>query len=533
MMAFLERDGMDFEVSSVSNKLKKPGRVEALVAALLFSVFAYALYAFEAHSSGKSVLLCVIAGLTLVLSWLLYRYFGPKIKEAVPRIVFPAVLVVSGLLSVFFFPAGSVPDEPYHFYHAYEYSSALVGEDSGIIRAEDIPLFTNGEFLSPSINNSGWEYTKSHVFDSKKNGSVSLSELGNIDPKALSDVSLLSELPQVRVPAAFGISVAKLLGLNHVCLFYAGRLFSFLFSALLIAIAVAIAPVGKNITMVVSLFPMTLQLLGSYSYDSATIGFTFLTIALALRLIKEGGSVKPAELVGFVVLAALMAPCKAVYFGAALIALLIPAKRFASNRECWLFRAFVFIVPILSVLIVRASSLAGAVDSDGSDEISFYSLTMILSDPLGSYVMLCRTIESLGTFWLINIPGDSLGWFQQDTSFPDYIPMLLLLLLALSSVRSKDDEQCFSIPARLFFVVLFLVCSSGVVLSLWLTWTESTELLIQGVQGRYFIPLLPMFVLALRTRGVRASYRMGFPLVACTSTMSICGYAYIAAACAI
>lgn len=524
---------MDSKISPLSKKLKKMGKVEALVVTLLLFVFAYASYAFAAHFSGKSVLFCVMAGLTIALSWVLYRYFGSRVKEPVSRIVFPAVLIISGLLSVFFFPAGSIPDEPYHFYHAYEYSSALAGEDPGVIRVEDVPSFTNGEFLSSSISNRGWEYAKGHAFDSGKDGNVSLSELRDVDPKALSDISLLSELPQVRMPAAFGILVAKSLGLNHVCLFYAGRLFSFLFSALLVAIAVAIAPLGKNILMVVSLFPMTLQLLGSYSYDSATIGFTFLTIAFALRLIKSEGLVKLTELIGFVVLASLMAPCKAVYFGAALIALLVPAKRFKSNRQCWLFRAFVFFVPILSVLIVRASSLAGAVGSDSTDGVSYYSLATILGDPLGSYVMLCRTVESLGAFWLVNVPGDSLGWFQQDTSFPDYVPMLFLLLLTLSSIRSKDDECTLSVSSRLLFVVLFLICSAGVVLSLWLTWTESNELLIQGVQGRYFIPLLPMLVIALRTEGIRASYKMGFPLVVCTSTLSMCGYAYIAAACAI
>lgn len=524
---------MDFKISSVSKKLKRLGKTEALVAALLFSVFAYASYTFAAHSSGKSIFLCAVAGFILILSSALYRFFGSKVKETVSRIIFPVVFVVSGLLSVFFFPAGSVPDELYHFYHAYEYSSALAGKDPTVVRVEDVPSFTYGEFLSSSIDNRGWEYAKNHAFDFSKDGNISLSELGDIDPKALSDVSLLSELPQVRIPASFGILTAKLLGLNHVWLFYAGRVFSFLFSALLIAIAVVITPVGKNIMMVVSLFPMTLQLLGSYSYDSATIGLTFLTIAFALRLIKGRGLAKPMELAGFVVLASLMAPCKAVYFGAALIALLIPAKRFESNRKCWLFRAFVFFAPIFSVLIVRASALSGAVSSDSSDGVSYYSLATILGDPLGSYVMLCRTVELLGTFWLVNIPGDSLGWFQQNTSFPDYVPMLFLLLLVLSSIRSKDDGQCLPISNRLFFAVLFLVCSVGVVLSLWLTWTESTDFFIQGVQGRYFIPLLPMLVLALRMEGISALYRMGFPLVACTSTLSMCGYAYIAATCAI
>ena len=141
---------MDFKASSVSKKLKRIGKTEALVAALLFFIFAYASYTFAAHSSGKSIFLCAVAGFILILSSALYRFFGSKVKETASRIIFPVVFVVSGLLSVFFFPAGSVPDEPYHFYHAYEYSSALTGKDPTVVRVEDVPSFTYGEFLSSS-----------------------------------------------------------------------------------------------------------------------------------------------------------------------------------------------------------------------------------------------------------------------------------------------------------------------------------------------------------------------------------------------
>ena len=153
---------------------------------------------------------------------------------------------------------------------------------------------------------------------------------------------------------------------------------------------------------------------------------------------------------------------------------------------------------------------------------------LILSNPIDSAIFFARSIETLGSFWLFNMVGDSLGWFQGSTSFPDYVPVIFLALLALSMLKSKDDSDATSLATRLSFLAICSVGAFGAILSMWTGWTFASDTIIQGVQGRYFIPLLPMALIALRPNSIQVNVNTGFALVSLTSILTISGFAYIA-----
>lgn len=94
-------------------------------------------------------------------------------------------------------------------------------------------------------------------------------------------------------------------------MFFLGRLFNMLYAAILIILAVRLTPIGKNMFMAASLMPMTLHILGSYSYDGPIIGMAFLLTALLLRAMRGGEEkVSKGLCIGTVAVASILAPAR-------------------------------------------------------------------------------------------------------------------------------------------------------------------------------------------------------------------------------
>lgn len=508
------------------------GKTEALACILVLFVLFQAAYFLNKSESTKIPILLIMAVVLICGSLFLYRRMWHSDSVYVHKVLFPAVLAIMGLTSVFFFPAGTVPDEPYHFYRSYAYLETLVGADLETVRSEDAPLFSNG-MLSADINESDWGYVKDHIFDSTDKGETAVEDLDGFNAYYLRPADLISDLPQQKLPSALGIGVGWILGLNHVATFYLGRIFNMFFGVVLIACAVRIAPVGKSLMMVAALFPMTLHLLGSYSYDTPIIGLSFLMTALVLKAFCEEKKLSLPFQVTTVALLACLAPCKVVYSLIGFTLLALPSKKFESKRKSWVFKAFLFFAPIAVILLIKLSSLVGlasisdGVDARGEETGVFWSLSDIIANPLYSASFFWGTIESLGTFWLLNIPGDSLGWFQANTSFPDYVGITYLFIMASAMIKSRDDGLTVPSVLRVCGIGAVAIGSIGVILSMWLGWTFISDAMIQGVQGRYFIPFLPLLFTCLRPNGIVLKYNSGFTAMMTICVLDLTCYMYI------
>ena len=89
-----------------------------------------------------------------------------------------------------------------------------------------------------------------------------------------------------------------------------------------------------------------------------------------------------------------------------------------------------------------------------------------------------------------------MGWVEIEIS--EVIPMLFLLLLVLSCMRTKDEPQYVKTGQKWWIVCVCAVCAGLILAGMLLTWTPRDHISIEGVQGRYFIPFMPAFLLVLR-----------------------------------
>lgn len=527
----------------ITNNQRMPAisKTFCITAFALVMLACQVLYYYSVTRMTKIVAIFFVGVLFICAAYAALKFFikREEYEDVITKRVFPCALVIFASLSVFFFPAGSIPDEPYHFYNSYAYCKSVISPGYDSIRAEDAPLFESGGMLSCEIKQSDWAYVQEHIFDCAESGEIPIDSLKGFDASKLPSFDLIADintvLPQQKIPSALGIGVGLILGLNHVWIFYLGRIFNMLFAALLIIAAVRIVPICRNAMMVAALFPMTLHLLGSYSYDAPIIGFGFLLTALVAKMFYGDGKITVNLIIAVLVTTFLIAPCKVVYTLIGFSALFGPSRRFGSKRQCATFKAILVIVSIIAILIPKLTFLVAlgvstpGQNARGSEVGTFWSLSDILSDPFGSWLLVWRTLECNGAFWLMNIPGDSLGWFQQNTSLPDFVSIFLLLIFGVACIQSTDDSCIAPVQLRVVMFVAVFIAAAGVILSMWLGWTFLEDIAIQGVQGRYFLPLIPMLAISFRSSLLTCRANLGYAVVISSTTMVAMSMMYIMA----
>lgn len=133
---------------------------------------------------------------------------------------------------------------------------------------------------------------------------------------------------------------------------------------------------------------------------------------------------------------------------------------------------------------------------------------------------LTNTGDALGIFknsfnvyfstWLTQSIGSSLSTCNLD--IPTWIAPAFLAILALSA---QNVEGCEVDLPRGFRTALIAICAAVVLtfmMTMFLTWISTNDKIIIGVQGRYFTPVIPLFLVALNNRTMVLKKDIGKPL---------------------
>jgi uncharacterized membrane protein len=125
-----------------------------------------------------------------------------------------------------------------------------------------------------------------------------------------------------------------------------------------------------------------------------------------------------------------------------------------------------------------------------------YSISWILDNPLKTVDIFAKSLLENGEFYLTTIVGSSLAWFQVDIPLPVYGGFLILLFV--SALKQDKEAPSFKFSRKMITSVILLTSAALVMLSMFVasTWVGCET--IVGVQGRYFLPLLPFVFWLIR-----------------------------------
>ena len=520
------------EASPTTSEGKRFGpfkRADLVLFVTLLLLMGYGVYAFVSCHDSRVLAPVLLGGLCLVGIWAVVRFVRVGDFDFVAHVVFPVVLCALCVTNAILFTPGSVPDEDFHYKKAYVVANLIMKDmDPLEMRTEDVVFNHDAKLFNGDVESAYWdELSHVELHAAQDSHQKAISETRSYEPSV--------DLPQLRLPAALGIVIGKSLGLSGLVTFLLGRLLNALYAVILIALAVRLAPAGKNALMAVALLPMCLHLAGSYSYDAGILGLALLTVALALRLFYGKGQISVGLMVGFVASTTLLAPCKLIYSLIGLLGVLVPTHRFKSRREALLFKAAVLLVPVVCTAFLwsaRSGVLPmggeeGALASRGDAKGTYYTLGGIVTHPIDSALFLLKTLALRGPFYVVTMLGGYLGWFQKNIMAPVWLDALLLVALLMGVVRATDDEQAMARSLRIGMTAISVLGILAAMMSMWLGWTFTSDEFINGVQGRYFLPYLPCMMLALRPRRLSIPRPLGYVVVMAFVSLDYLYLAYI------
>ncbi|ETP72741.1 putative membrane protein (DUF2142) [Lachnospiraceae bacterium JC7] len=459
--------------------------------------------------------LLLIMALTVVFLAVTFLLLKSKLK--LHQIYFAAVLWM-GIIFMAVLPPLSAPDEVLHFAGAYELSSKMMlktprDEDGNIIIRKEDEFIVNwpgdndlnkatviGQILSRPV------YEEIH-----RSGLFATSEEGE---------SITLQQPVATTPLAYfmpalGISLARLFNLSAFGLLYLGRFMNLLMFSVLGAAAVRRTPVGKKVFFAVSLFPMTLELMGSYSYDSFIISLSFYLTAVILSHAVKGTEEKIGwkDVLEMGILAVLLSPCKMIYSTLFALCLMIPIGRWRRPSTIrWGVSVFIIGALIVGSIVfvnlrevlryVNASGVTQAPELTSSGEVNtvkLHDMQELLQDKTLIFRIIRNTFQILGTEYLGTTVGMWLGAF--DRGLATGTPLLIGFwgTAFFTALFGHEGESMLKLWKRWFMILIAAFLTFILLVSMLLSYTPSDTFYILGVQGRYFLPYLPLLFIGVRS----------------------------------
>jgi len=398
-----------------------------------------------------------------------------------PRLFVSAALLV-GLAYVVISPPFAVPDESNHFWRALAVGRGHLFATHGL---DSMPM-------PKSMEDFVWviERTSPEESLAGKLKTVVAIRYDGRTGHPIRFASWYSPLPYV----ATGLVAA--LPLRPAFVFYGGRIVNLLLAVMLIALAIRVAPQYGSIFTAAALLPMSMYEMASLSADASTIALAWLFTALLLAPPRR---IWVIAIVGFA-----LALCKPAYFLLSLLALVMPLR--------WRQKLAILAATAVGTLLSFAAASRGAYNARFGEPVDAGAqLRCIASDPIHFAHVMLHDIAANGRFYIEEMIG-RLGANQLKLS-PIVITIEILLLLGVAMTCGAALRARVRITA----LAIVVMTIAGILLSQYLIWSVVCGDALEGVQGRYFLEILPLFLAAIALPRVRL--RMNPTIVIAVATL--------------
>jgi uncharacterized membrane protein len=413
-----------------------------------------------------------------------------------PESVFLALACSFGLAVLFANAPFQAPDENDHYFRVFQLSEGtLIGEKKGHDAGGELPQAVIDVTDTGGI-----------MFHSEKKMNralfARLLRPAFLDWKGAPRVfhgfpHTVVYAPAGYLPQTLAVLFGRFIRIGPLGLMYLARLGGFAASVALGYAAMRILPIFRWTILVILMCPMSLYLLGSIAPVGILIASALLLMALLVRIAMRPVD-RPTgcrDVAVPLLLAAVLAAAKPVYLPLAGVSLFFVLPKLGSLRAKLLIVGATVAFCVLPTLYWARVAIALFVAAKGGTPIDPSAQAhYILGAPLEFLELVGHTIhvQYLYNFrWMVG----TLGW--GDTPMPGWFyPTFGLGLLGCLILESGGSA---GFGWRLRFVMIVAAASSILLIyaAQYASWNPpGSQLPIEGVEGRYFLPLAPLVILS-------------------------------------
>lgn len=427
--------------------------------------------------------------------------------------------------TIFIFSAHNIPSIAYdgaHHFRIYNYftgnlSLADYYNENNII---------NFRLLDTKIEKE--EYNKMMNQESK-----------NIIQTRSSQLRLLDFGNILKWPEAMVLKLTRTLNINYTTCIIIARIVSLLIYSVVVMFAVKIMPNHKLLAMLICIVPTNLFLATNFTRDVTVTAFLFLSFALfANEYYNKKQKLKKKNILLCILSGILASSTKCIYAPILLLLLLLPKDKFDNEKQCYKFRLLVIAVTIvvfssyfLEMFALPEIDLAS--DTRGGSVSIVNQTVSIIKHPIIFINMFIKEVITniLGMFFTPNticllsyytyMENGTYSLFDDGT----YSVLIVCILLAFLSEK-KIQNFSKNHRVKMLLIYLFIICC--ICGSMYLVYTPVGSNAINGVQNRYFIPLLIPIIYCFSSSKLTINLPAKTTMVICSifSFLTVCFIIY-------
>ncbi len=293
--------------------------------------------------------------------------------------------------------------------------------------------------------------------------------------------------PVAYIAQSSGILCGKILHTSSLFMFYLTRIFNLILYCILGYYAIKCTPFLKLAVFLILLCPMNISLAASCSTDVTLIGVSLLLFAKILEYSfnDKSLSVKNYTLLGFLLL--ILALTKHNFYFVPLL-FLIPKEKFGTK---YILKIAMIILPSIAACLIWSKMIAGLYIPLNPQADMYKQIDFIMNNPI-KYIGILIATTFVKAFRLFITSIGVLGW--QDTRLDNLTYMIYPVLLGISIIYS--DAKNFILQNWKKYLIVFTAVTAYIIITtyLYLAWSKVGANIIEGLNGKYYTPLLfPLF----------------------------------------
>lgn len=432
--------------------------------------------------------------ISLISILIIYKYYKKGLFNGKVEYLFLVITLLFGTLMIGLQPKTTSYswDDQIHFsesYRVFEFDGLTEWTEGTSVMSEISPFSNVNTLEERKLQNEYLNNSKKIIKTENNSPLITYNQIGYLLP-------------------GFILKISSILNIDLTISFAIAKFMILLSYSLIMFFAIKIIPRGKRILSLVGLFPSVMFLATQFSYDPPIIAGIALFISVLLDVIENKKKIDLVTALILLVPLIIASFIKAIYIPLILLILFIPKDRFDNEKQNKIFKIGSILICLLMIYTFVFPAMTSSLYSDprGGNTSTSGQISTIINNPFGYIEVLKNTA---GVRFIDKLIGPEtvynysyIGIFNNNLY---YLVLIGLVFVVITDSYNKNENKYF----KGFTLLLIL----GIILLIWtalyLSFTPVGETSINGVQNRYFIPLLfPLLLICFSNNKIKSKFNL-------------------------